>query len=240
MKVVAINSSPKMNKGNTALILNPFLEGMKEAGAEVEVFFTKKLTIHPCLACHSCWFKTPGRCVHKDDMTWLLPKLKEADTVVIATPVYVDGVSGPMKNLMDRMIPLDDASVEIRNGHTRHALHSKPGEKLVLVSSCGFWELDTFDPLISHMKAWSLNSGAQFAGALLRPQSSFVSSMIAQGISLDDILEGAKEAGRQLVTDGVMANSTLQTISRELVDQKTFVEKVNMFYEQAMEAIKEK
>ncbi|WP_332882068.1 flavodoxin family protein [Methanosarcina horonobensis] len=47
MKVLAINSSPRMDKGNTALILNPFLEGMKEAGAEVELFYTKKLNINP-------------------------------------------------------------------------------------------------------------------------------------------------------------------------------------------------
>ncbi|WP_207637584.1 flavodoxin family protein [Desulfotruncus alcoholivorax] len=41
MKVIAINSSPNMGEGNTALILNPFLKGMREAGAEVELFYTK-------------------------------------------------------------------------------------------------------------------------------------------------------------------------------------------------------
>ncbi|KKK41898.1 hypothetical protein LCGC14_1640590 [marine sediment metagenome] len=48
MRVIAINSSPKMDKGNTALILNPFFEGMKNAGAEVELFYTNKLNINPC------------------------------------------------------------------------------------------------------------------------------------------------------------------------------------------------
>lgn len=41
MKILAINSSPKMGNGNTALILDPFLEGMREAGAEVELYYTK-------------------------------------------------------------------------------------------------------------------------------------------------------------------------------------------------------
>ncbi len=49
MKVLAINSSPKMDKGNTAMILNPFLEEMREAGAEVELFYTRKLNIKPVL-----------------------------------------------------------------------------------------------------------------------------------------------------------------------------------------------
>ncbi|MBW1912216.1 MAG: flavodoxin family protein [Deltaproteobacteria bacterium] len=238
MKVVAINSSPKMNKGNTALILNPFLEGMEAAGAEIELYYTKELVINPCLGCVTCWFKTPGKCVRKDDMTSLFPKIKKADTLVFATPVYVDGVSGPMKNLMDRLIPLGNPSLEIRNGHTRHPFDPKSDQKrVILVSSCGFWELDTFDPLISHMKGLTLHFGGQFAGALLRPHAEFLKPMMAKGIPLDDIFEGAKEAGRQLVKDGVMANSTLQTISRELIDQKTYVERINRAYEQAMESL---
>ena len=107
MKVLAINSSPRMDKGNTALILNPFLEGMKEAGAEVELFYTSKLKIHPCTGEFNCWIKTPGECLHNDDMKMLYPKIAEADVMVFAIPVYVDGVTGPMKNLIDdRMIPL--------------------------------------------------------------------------------------------------------------------------------------
>jgi multimeric flavodoxin WrbA len=50
MKVIAINGSPKMDEGNTARILNPFLDGMKEAGAEIELFYTSKLKIKPCQA----------------------------------------------------------------------------------------------------------------------------------------------------------------------------------------------
>lgn len=67
MKALAINSSPKMDKGNTAMILNPFLEGMKEAGAEVELFYTRKLNIKLCIEEIDCWIKTPGECYLKDD-----------------------------------------------------------------------------------------------------------------------------------------------------------------------------
>jgi multimeric flavodoxin WrbA len=91
MKVLAINSSPRMDKGNTALILNPFLEGMKEAGAEVELFYTSKLNIHSCTGEFNCWLKTPGKCLHKDDMKMLYPKFAEADVVVFATPQIRSG-----------------------------------------------------------------------------------------------------------------------------------------------------
>ncbi len=88
MKVLAINSSPMMDKGNTALILDPFLEGMKEAGADVELFYTRKLNINPCLGELDCWLKTPGKCIQDDDMQMLDPIMREADIIVLATPVY--------------------------------------------------------------------------------------------------------------------------------------------------------
>ena len=58
MEVIAINASPRMDKENTALILEPFLEGIKEKGALVELFYTKKLKINPCHGVFTCWFKT--------------------------------------------------------------------------------------------------------------------------------------------------------------------------------------
>src|SRR3972149_6275284 len=100
MKILAINSSPKMNKGSTAMILAPFLDGLKENGGEVEVLYTKILDVNHCLADYACWIKTPGVCTHNDDINSIvLPKVKEADILVLATPLYVDGMTGPMKHL---------------------------------------------------------------------------------------------------------------------------------------------
>ena len=79
MRALAFNCSPKMEKGNTALILGLFLEGMKEAGAEVELLYTKKLEINPYQGELSRWLKTPGKCFQKDDMEMLLSKLNETD-----------------------------------------------------------------------------------------------------------------------------------------------------------------
>ena len=92
LKVVAINSSPNMGDGNTALILYPFLEGMREKGAEVELFYTKKLRIRPCQGDFDCAVKTPGECFQKDDMEMLHPKLMDADIWVFASPLYVSSV----------------------------------------------------------------------------------------------------------------------------------------------------
>lgn len=235
-KVLAFNCSPKMDKGNTALILAPFLEGMREAGTQVELFYTRKLKINPCTGEFNCWTKNPGKCYQDDDMNMLYPKLGGADIYVFATPVYEWGVSGPMKNLMDRMIPLALPFFELRDGHCCHPPRegTKRG-KVVLVSTCGFWEMDNFDPLLVHMKAFCKNTGRKFTGALLRPHGSGLRRMMEVGIPMDDIFEAAKEAGRQLVKDGKMSPETLKIVSRELMPLDMYIQAVNATYQEALE-----
>jgi len=53
-KVVAINGSPRMEKGNTHMILTPFLHGMKDAEADVELFYAGRLAVEPCTGEFHC------------------------------------------------------------------------------------------------------------------------------------------------------------------------------------------
>ena len=209
MKVLAFNSSPHKDKGNTALILNPFLKGMREAGAEVELFYTCDLDINPCRGELNCMLKTPGKCLQNDDIQMLTPKLG-ADVLVFASPVYIWAVNGQMKNLMDRMIPL---------------LPPNKG-RVILVSSCGFWGLENFDPLIFHMKTLCRNIDREFAGALLRPHAVYLKMMLEAGAPVQDIPAAAEEAGRQLVVDHTINPKTLGIISRELVSLETWNQRV--------------
>ena len=90
MKVLALNSSPRAEgQSKTNLMLTPLVEGMQDAGAEVEVIELRRKTIKNCIGCYTCWTKTPGKCIHKDDMTdELFPKWLASDMVVYATPLY--------------------------------------------------------------------------------------------------------------------------------------------------------
>jgi multimeric flavodoxin WrbA len=229
MKVIAFNSSPKMGRGNTARILDPFLEGMRENGAEIELFYTKKMKIERCESDLHCWLKVPGECIYKDDMRELYPKLLEADFVVFATPVYYDGMTGPMKMLIDRLMPIFKPFFEIRDGHSRHVVHPehKPGSKVVLVSTCGLWEMDNFDPLLIQMEAVCRNWAKEFAGALLRPHAE-ITRVVAEGFG-NEILEAARDAGRQLSSEGEMSPETLKEISRELLSHEDYVALANQY-----------
>jgi len=227
MKALAINGSPHMDEGNTALILHPFLEGMKEEGCDVEVFYTRKLDIGPCNGDMSCWFANPGKCGQKDDMQMLLPKIKEADVIVWASPVYYSGITGPLKNLMDRQLPLHHEG--LGGGRAKW-------QKAVLVSTCGAWELSTFDPLIAQMKAIYVrpNGISDYAGALLRPMADGMKEMIKAGETAltDGVFQAAKEAGRQMARESLISEDIMKQVSRELMPRDAYYRAMQMMTEQ--------
>lgn len=237
MKVLAINASPHKDKGNTALILTPFLEGMSKAGADVEIIYTEDITIHPCRGDLTCFCRPSGRCIQSDDMDWLMPKTRESDILVFASPLYVDGVTGPMKIFIDRLVPLLQMYIETRNGHSRHPLKDNKIRKIVLVSNCGFWEKDNFYPLISHMQALSKNMNAEFAGALVRPHGTFMRSATQSGLPYEDILVAAELAGRQIIEEGVIAENTLAIVSREMLSYEKYMEFSNPMIEKLVERL---
>lgn len=229
MKLLAFNCSPRMAKSNTSLILDPFLEGAREAGAEVELIYLRKLKVKPCLGCFSCWLKTPGICVQKDDVALIMPKLGEAEVWVFAMPLYVDGMPGHLKMLLDRMIPGARPVIEVRGDHCRHPLRGgmKKGGKIVLIANCGFWELDNFDPLLVHMKAICKNVNRELAGALLRPHGEAMRPMMRLGIAIDDIFDAAREAGREVVRKGKISRQLENIVSRELIPRDMYIRFAN-------------
>lgn len=218
MKVLAINGSPLKDKGNTARILQPFLDGLSDSGAGVELLHTRDLQIMPCLEDYQCWLKTPGHCAQQDDMQMVHLKLRAADVWVFATPVFVWGPSGPLKNLMDRMLPLIEPFITLRAGHCSHPIREgTPQAKLVLVSSCGFWEMDNFDPLLEQMRTLCRVIGLEFAGALLRPHAPGFCTMLEMGAPVHDVLDAARAAGRELITHGVISEATMAAVSRPVL-----------------------
>jgi multimeric flavodoxin WrbA len=230
MNVLAINGSPHMDDGNTAIILSPFLDGMREAGAKVELFYTRKLKIGPCNGDMSCWFKNPGKCGQADDMQMLLPKLKEADVIVWASPVYYAGITGPLKNLMDRQLPL---FMQGNAGSKR--------QKIVLVSTCGAWELSMFDPLLAQMKTLCSipEAKSEFVGALLRPMADGMKEMIKAGETrlVDEVFQAAKEAGLQLVKEGKISDEIQKRVSKALMPQGAYYKAAQEMMEQAKKSM---
>jgi hypothetical protein len=79
MKVTVFNGSPRGRNSNTHRIVEPLLEGAREAGAETEEVFLVERDIKHCRGCFGCWGKTPGKCVINDEMPGLMDLYLESD-----------------------------------------------------------------------------------------------------------------------------------------------------------------
>jgi multimeric flavodoxin WrbA len=103
MKVIGVCGSPR--KGNTEWMLSTLLEEVKSGGAETETLLLRKMDVKMCRGCLTCekgGKERKGDCVIKDDMAAVYPKLIAADAIVLATPAYMEMLSGLLKNFLDR------------------------------------------------------------------------------------------------------------------------------------------
>ncbi|MGB7054739.1 MAG: flavodoxin family protein [bacterium] len=226
MKAVAINGSPRKDKGNTGMILNAFIQGMENAGASTEIFYTKTLKPKPCTGEFQCWWETPGECYIKDDMQKVDPALREADTLILATPVYIP-LPGEMQILINRLCPLIKPVLETRDGRTRARLHDNVKLcKIVLLSTGGWWEKENLDTVVHIAEELADGMSIEFAGALLRPHAFL---MKKKGELTEDgaaILDEVKKVGYEFARSGELSKSTLESIRRPLVSRE---ELLNMY-----------
>lgn len=146
MNILLINGSPKGEKSNTLKVSRAFLEGLSSKGnGEVRERHLSKLNIHPCQGCFSCWNKTPGQCIFKDDMPGVLEDMLWADVTIWSFPLYYFGVPGPLKNMIDRQLPM---SLPFMEENTQGGSGSHPsrfdmsGKRHVVISTCGFYSAE--------------------------------------------------------------------------------------------------
>jgi len=221
IRAVAINGSPQMEKGNTALVLASFIQGMMGAGSEVELLYASRLKVKPCsCGVMYCWNDSPGECCIQDDMQLLYPKLKVTDVLILATPVYVP-LPGDMQNVVNRLMPLIEPKLERRQGRTRARFREDVGiQKIVLVATSGWREIENCDTVVRIVKELAEDASTEFAGAVLRPHAD---AMRAGGKVTRDgqaVLDAVRRAGNELVGQGRMSQETLAAVSRPLIPEE--------------------
>ena len=138
MKVIIINGSPRGENSKTMHLTRAFMEGAK--WTDVETIDISKINVRGCRGCFSCWSATPGKCVIKDDMTEILPKLVAADVVIWSFPLYSCGFPGEMKCFMDRQLPLGMPEMKTESETGEHPLrYDLSHQRQFFISTCGFW-----------------------------------------------------------------------------------------------------
>jgi len=99
VKIIAFNGSPRPG-GNTELLLEGALKPLREAGNEISVFKLNIMKIKPCQDCSGC-VKT-GLCIHSDDMSKIYDALREAERIILASPIFFYSLSAQIKAMIDR------------------------------------------------------------------------------------------------------------------------------------------
>jgi multimeric flavodoxin WrbA len=103
MKILGISGSPNKN-GNTAFAVRHALEILTGEGAKCTYLTLAGKEIRPCTGCWAC--QTDRRCPIDDDVAEILDAMRGCDGMIIGSPVYFGMVSGTLKNMMDRSVPL--------------------------------------------------------------------------------------------------------------------------------------
>lgn len=100
-KIVILVGSVRKG-GNTELLAKAFAEGAGQKH-DVELVSVADYSVHPCIGCNCCYTSEGHRCVQRDDMDLIYEKLRQADIIVVASPVYFYGISAQLKALIDRL-----------------------------------------------------------------------------------------------------------------------------------------
>ena len=119
-KIIVLNGSPRRG-GNTAALVDRFLQGAKEAGHQVTRFDLRDMEIHPCLGCYGGGKDLNSPCVQKDAMDEIYPVYREADVVIFASPMYFWTISGQLKCALDRLFATAEGYPDYRVPWPRRA-----------------------------------------------------------------------------------------------------------------------
>ena len=221
-RALVINGSPTLDKGDTALVVRPFVEGMAEAGAQVDLHYATRLKAKPCSCGRmACWNETPGECCIKDSMQSAYPMLRQADILVLAAPVYIP-LPGAMQDVINRLCPLlDPLQCTFSEGRTRARFRGDVAIRhIALICVSGWWEIGNCDTVLRIAEEFAADAGLPLAGALLRPHAWVMRQQGKLTLDGEAVLAAVRSAGHQLVAEGAIAPATLEAVSRPLISQE--------------------
>lgn len=98
MFILGIAGSPRRNS-NSELLLEAALDGARSEKNVIEKIVVANCNIKPCRGCDCC---RSGTCTINDDMDYILPRLEQAEALIVASPIYFYGLTSQLKALIDR------------------------------------------------------------------------------------------------------------------------------------------
>ena len=239
VRITVFNGSPRGRNSNSHRIIEPLLEGAREAGAQTEEVFLIEKDVKQCRGCFSCWGETPGRCIINDDMAALIDLYLGSDYVGMATPVYGMLMTGLLKNFTDRFLPL--ATPHIRrneDGSFYHEGRIRHFPKQFFIANSGFPGGHNFELLKAYQEI------AKQAGASDIVLEIYRNTGEALGESSDrhpDLMrniaafnEALKQAGREMVSTGQVSRDTVDRLHMPLISDDEYMTLANTEWDEML------
>jgi multimeric flavodoxin WrbA len=220
MKIVVVNGSPKGKASNTNVMVNAFLKGAEEAGAETINIFLAEKEIEHCKGCHTCWLRGPGQCVISDDMLEVLSLVGGANIICFASPVYFENISGMLKVFMDRMTmigsPHSQKDAKEEDQHLKSSEAQIP--KLMMISSCGHAERSEFEVTSLWIKRVAKKMHMELVGEIYATQGKLLTDSPENSYSeISNYLQLLEKAGKEIATNMKLSETTEKLLEQNFI-----------------------
>lgn len=218
--VLIISGSPRGSNGHTNILLEKLAEGIKDAGSNCKIVILKEKNIKICSGCWNCWTITDGECIINDDMKELKNLVLDSDLLVYGFPIYFDGIPAMLKNFIDRQTQFSYPFMVDGIYKTRHPRRKPKEQYLLTLMTCGFMEIETFDPVKEHIKQICHNSHLGLLGHITFPEASHIFGDPTVYDLLLNKLDLIRFAGKEIILKGKIDNKILKLISEPSINVK--------------------
>ena len=234
-KVLVLNGSPKLNKSSTMVITNAFLEGMKmQEDIDLEIIHVQSLHLKPCIDCLSCWGRTEGECIIKDDdVAMVKEKILNADIIIESFPLFFFSMPGVLKVLTDRLLSMMltyRGHKPPEDGTSFHGLrYYDPNKRFIVISSCAYTEVDRVYDAVKAQFDFIVGSGGYTP--IFVPQ---VKTLIELNSEAKTKRFMAKfiEAGKRFMEDGALDPQTIKGLSKPPFTEGAYKIFLNQFWQE--------
>ncbi len=231
-KIYVINGSPQKNASGTMRVTNAFLKGIESVSkSDIKIDTLSDMDVKPCMGCLSCWGRTEGECVIKDDIVKIKQSILDSDVIIASYPLYFFSMPGTVKILNDRLLSMMlpyKGEIPTKGMPFHEFRYDLSDKSFLLISTCGFGKVNpTYEALLIQYDCIFGNDGYQ---ALLCPQGK-VFSRPEMMERTDAYLKKYTEAGIEFAKNGVLSEQTITYLQEPIFDERRFELLINKFWQ---------
>jgi multimeric flavodoxin WrbA len=187
MQICILNGSPRLH-GNTAELLKPFVEELKQSDAKLDNFTIVRMNVASCKGCYHCQdVQDSYGCYQQDDMHEIAKSIMESDLIVLATPIYIWYCTPELKCVLDRFYGLAKYYRSAKGNFVE-------GKRVAILATHGYDAAYAADPFVIGIQRMCEHYHMRYDGMYsVRDVDDLKSFQTKQAIS------GAKEFARYLL-----------------------------------------